>query len=90
MARHDFPAWLARRPVYFADRVDWPTPLVRRLLPAEEIEERAARASNQAAFKDYLAQRYGLEVSFQKLVDSRVRKVYRLRPAGRLGAGEDG
>jgi hypothetical protein len=67
------------RPVYFVDRVDWPTGTVRFLLSKEVLENRKIQIAKGKRVQKFLEERTGRKVEFTKLVDSPLYPVYFIR-----------
>ena len=70
---------LGHRPVYFVDRLDWPSGIIKLLLPEAMLERRRQEIPQAPKIRTELEKAFGEEVRFEKIIDSPLYPVYFVR-----------
>ncbi|MGD9899660.1 MAG: hypothetical protein AB7T22_11110 [Calditrichaceae bacterium] len=67
------------RPVYFVDRSDWPSAIVKNILPERQLRERENKIRKIDRFSDYLASVLNSRTSYLQIYDSPLHPIYQIR-----------
>lgn len=67
------------RPIYFVDRSDWPSVIIKKLIPERQLRERETRIRKIERFVDYLSNELNSRTNYIKIYDSPYHPVYQIR-----------